>query len=152
MAVNLQERLRQEYTAALKARNEHTVAALRLLITQLKNAAIAKQHALSDEETLEVVRREVKKHRESVEAYEAAGRAERVAQEQAELSVLLAYLPKQLDAAALDAVIQDALAAEPAATSSDFGRLMKQVMERVRGQADGRMVSDALRAALQKRT
>jgi hypothetical protein len=114
---------------------------LRMAIAAAQNAAKDKRQPLSDEETLDVVAREVKKRRESIAAYRSAGRDDLAAKEQAEIDVLAPYLPAQLGEDEVRALVTDAIAASGASSPRDMGRVMSQLMPRVKGRADGKLVS-----------
>jgi uncharacterized protein YqeY len=111
------------------------------VIAAAQNAAKAKRAPLSDEEALEVIGREVKKRRESVQAYGDAGRADLAAAEQAEIDILTPYLPAQIGEDEIRALAADAVAATGATSQRDLGRVMAQLMPRVKGRADGKLVN-----------
>ncbi len=148
MAETLKDRLAGEMRAALKAGERVRLGALRLLAAAVKNREVEVRHELSDDEVVEVARREAKRRREAIEAYEGAGREDRAAVERQELEVLAAYLPADLGEAELDAIIDEAVAAAEAAGPGDLGKVMGSVMAKVRGRADGRRVQEKVRARL----
>src|SRR5919108_3043516 len=92
----LREKIAEEMRAAMKAREQARVATLRMLMTAVKNTEVEKLHELSDDEVVEVIAREAKRRRESIEAFEKGGRSDLVEKETAELRVLEAYLPDKL--------------------------------------------------------
>jgi uncharacterized protein YqeY len=115
-----------------------------MAIAAAQNAAKDKRAPLTDDETLEVIGREVKKRRESVQAYKAytaAGRTDLADAEVAEIGILTPYLPEQLSTDEIRALAADAVAATGATSSRDLGRVMSQLMPRVKGRADGKLVS-----------
>jgi uncharacterized protein len=126
--------------AAMKERRADEVAALRLVLSALKSAAIEARHDLSDEEAVAVLRREARKRREAEQAYREAGRTERADQEAFELEVIGRYLPAALDPAELAGLVDEAVAATDASGPKDVGRVMGQVMPKVKGRADGNEV------------
>jgi uncharacterized protein len=126
--------------AAMKERRADEVAALRLVLSALKSAAIEARHDLSDEEAVAVLRREARKRREAEQAYREAGRTERADQEAFELEVIGRYLPAALDPAELAGLVDEAVAATGAGGPKDVGRVMGQVMPKVKGRADGNEV------------
>jgi uncharacterized protein len=145
---SLKARLADEQRAALKAGERVRLSALRLLSAAITNREVEVGHALTDEEFEEVVRREVKRRREAVEAYAAAGREDRAATERAEQEVLEAYLPAGLSEAEIDALVEDAVAALSASGPGDVGKVMGHVMRRAKGRADGRVVQAKVRERL----
>jgi uncharacterized protein len=126
--------------AAMKERRADEVAALRLVLSALKSAAIEARHDLSDEEAVAVLQREARKRREAEQAYREAGRTERADQEAFELEVSGRYLPAALDPAELAGLVDEAVAATDASGPKDVGRVMGQVMPKVKGRADGNEV------------
>lgn len=144
----LKERIGSEMRDAMKARDQSRVATLRLLMAAVKNAEVELRHELSDDEVLGVVAREAKRRRESIEAFEKGGRDDLVAKESAELEVLEAYLPEQLGEEELAGLVDEAIAETGAAGAKDMGRVMKAVMPKVKGRADGSIVSAMVRSRL----
>jgi uncharacterized protein YqeY len=112
-----------------------------MVIAAAQNSAKDKRAALTDEETVEVITREVKKRRESVQAYSAAGRTDLADAELAQIDILTPYLPEQLGADEIRVLAAEAVASSGATSSRDMGRVMAQLMPRVKGRADGKLVS-----------
>jgi uncharacterized protein YqeY len=103
---------------------------------------------LSDDEVVAVLTREVKTRRESVEAFRKGGRDDLAAKEAAEIAVLQGYLPEQLDDAAIQALVDEAIAATGAQSARDLGKVMGWLSPRTRGRADGKRVSELVAQAL----
>lgn len=146
----LKARLHTDLNAAMKARDELTVATLRMALTAVTTEEVAGKSAreLSDDEVLRVLAREAKKRREAAEAFTAAGRAELAAREQAEGTVLDRYLPAQLGDDELVRLVAAAIAEVGASSPRDMGAVMKAVQPRIGGRADGKRVSDEVRRQL----
>jgi hypothetical protein len=123
---------------------------LRMVIAAAQNAAKAKRTPLTDEETEAVIAREVKKRRESIAAYQGAGRDDLADQEQAEIDILTPYLPEQLSEDEIRALVDQAIAATGARSPQDMGRLMGQLMPTVKGRADGKLVRAVVEQELAK--
>lgn len=142
--------LREDLTAALRARDQVRTGTLRMTLAAVQNAEVAgkEHHELSDDEVLQVITKEAKKRRESAEAYEQAGREELAATERAELAILTEYLPQQLSDAEIDALIQQAIAQTGADGMAAMGSVMKIVQPQTAGRADGKKVAAAVRSAL----
>jgi len=134
--------------AAMKAREATRVSTLRMLMAAMKNTQVEKGHELDDDEVIEVISREAKRRRESMEAFEKGGRAELVEKEGAELAVLETYLPEKLSDDELSRLVDDAIAETGASSPKEMGQVMKAVMPKVKGRADGAAVSAAVRARL----
>lgn len=122
---------------AMKQRRGDEVTALRLALSALKSAAIEARRDLSDEEAVAVLQREARKRREAEQAYREAGRTERADREAFELEVIGRYLPAALDPAELARLVDDAVAATGASGPRELGKVMGQVMPKVKGRADG---------------
>ena len=142
------ERIRADQKQAMKASARARLSALRLIANDLHNRRIELGRDLSDEEAIEVLTRALKKRREAEEQYARAGRADRAAAEAAEADVIREYLPEPIDPAALDALIEAAIAETGAASVRDMGRVMGQLMAQVKGRVDGAEVSRRVRERL----
>ncbi|MGE5226018.1 MAG: GatB/YqeY domain-containing protein [Planctomycetaceae bacterium] len=145
---SLKDRLHQEMTAAMKAGDRPRLGALRMLAAAVTNREKEVLHDLTDDEVREVAAKEVKKRTESLEIFEQAGRPELADKERAEREVLLAYAPEQLDEAAVDALVDEAIGATGASGPQDFGKVMGLVMGKAKGRVDGSVVQQKVRARL----
>jgi uncharacterized protein YqeY len=146
--VTTAERVERDLIEALRARDSTRLATLRLLKTAAKNAEVAKREPLTEDEYQAIVRRQVKMRREAATEYDRGNRPEQAAQERAELALLEAYLPAQLDADALSALVAQAIAETGASGPRDLGKVMSQVMQAAQGRADGAQVSQMARTLL----
>jgi uncharacterized protein len=146
----LKDRLKDDLTTSMKARDELRTATLRMVLTAIGNEEVAGTAArtLSADEELKVVTREAKKRREAAEAFRSGGAEDRAARELAEQDVLSAYLPAQLSDDELSALVAEAVAATGASGPSAMGAVMKAVGPEVAGRAEGGRVAAAVRAAL----
>ena len=114
---------------------------LRMAVSAAYNVEKRNQHPLTDDEFLAVLTREVKTRRESVEAYQAAGRTDLADKEQAEIDILAAYLPQALSEAEIGALVDEGIAATGATSARDLGKVMGWLSPRTRGRADGKVMS-----------
>jgi hypothetical protein len=137
------DQVRTDITTAMKAREPDTVGALRLLLSELQKAA---KEGSSDE--LAVLRRERKRRLEAASQFRDGGRPELAEREEAEAEMIDGYLPAELDDAELDKIIQSAIAETGASSPKDMGGVMKAVMARAEGRADGKRASARVREAL----
>ena len=119
-----------------------------MLFRSIKNAEIAARGPLDDAAVERVLKGIVKQHRESVEQFEAAGRADRAADERAEMAIVEEYLPEQLDTAAMEPVVVAVIAELGATEPKDMGAVMKAAMARLGSAADGKEVSAIVRRLL----
>ena len=106
--MSLLEKLDNDFKEALKAQAAEKLLVLRLVRSAIKNFEIAKQASASDQDVVAILQREIKQHRETIEGFKKAGRGEEVAKQEAEISLLQAYLPPQLSADELKEVIEKA--------------------------------------------
>ena len=144
----LLERLQADTKDAMKARDSERVQNLRLFVNAVQNEAKAKQRDLEDAEVVTVLQREKKKRIEAAEAFEGAGHADRAAVERGQSDLLDGYLPEQLTARQLDDLVNTAISEVGAEGPSAMGAVMKAVMPKVAGRADGKEVSAAVNRAL----
>jgi uncharacterized protein YqeY len=146
----LPDRIQADLTAAMKSRDRETASALRLVLAEIRNLRVAEGHRgeVTDEETVGLLTREAKKRTEAAETYEAAGRADLAAGERRLLEVVRRYLPEQLGAEELGALVDEAIAEAGASGPGDLGRVMSAVMPKVRGRADGKQVNALVRERL----
>jgi hypothetical protein len=145
---NLKSEIQAQTHQAMKAGDKLRVGALRLLSAAIKNKEIELRHELSDDEVRDVAGKEVKKCTESIEAFDAAGRTELADKERAEREVLSVYAPAQLGEEAVDALVDEALAATGATSVKEMGKVMGFVMAKAKGQVDGGVVQQKVRAKL----
>ena len=129
--------LQADMKTAMKAGDAKRLSAIRMLISAVRYVSIDKPD-MTDEDMLEVLRREAKKRRESVDAYTAAGRTEQAEVEQFELVLIESYLPAQMDETTVRAKVKEVLGATH---YDNFGLAMQGVMKELKGKADGGLVS-----------
>jgi uncharacterized protein YqeY len=139
--VSLTEQLQADMKTAMRGGDTLRRDTLRMAMAAAQNAAKDKRAPLTDEETLEILGREVKKRRESIAVYESAGRHDLAAKEQAEIDILVPYLPEQLGEDEIRALAREAVVASGATSPKDMGRVMSGLMPKIKGRADGKLVS-----------
>lgn len=144
----LKQKAHEEMTAALRAGERVRLGALRMFVAAITNREKELRRELSDDEVREVAAKEVKKRLESIEAFESAGRLELAEKERAEREVLEPYAPEQLDEAAIDALIDDAIASTGATSVKEMGKVMGAVMGKAKGAVDGTVVQRKVRERL----
>jgi uncharacterized protein YqeY len=142
------DRIRQQMTDAMKAGDKTRVSVLRMFVSAIRYREDELGHELTDEEITEVAAKEVKKRSESIEAFDGAGRTELAAQERAEREIIAVWAPAQLDDAAVDALVNEAIADTGASMMQDLGKVMTFVMGKAQGQVDGKVVQQKVRARL----
>jgi uncharacterized protein YqeY len=142
--MTFQERLDSDLKEAMRARDNTKLGVLRMLKSALKYAAIAKsgtEAELSDAETAQVIRKQVKQRQDSIESFEKGGRAELANKEKEELSILNAYLPQPMSGDELAKVVRETIAEVGATSKAQMGMVMKASQAKVAGRADGKTLS-----------
>ena len=150
MVISLKERLDGDLKDAMRNKDSIRRTVLRTIISEIRNAEIAKQEALDDEGVLVVMTKQAQQRRDSIEAFKSASRSDLVESESAELKIISGYLPEQLSEDEIEVVITEVISQVEAKGSSDMGKVMKEVMQRVRGRADGKMVSAIVTSRLKE--
>ena len=146
--MSLVDRLQEDMKLALKSKDELRLSTIRLLRSSVGYARIEKGRELTDDEVLDVLSRAAKQRRETIEAAEAGGRSDVAAREKAELQIITGYLPKQLDEAEIEATARQIAAEVGAADIKDRGKVMGPLMQRIRGQADGKLAGQIVEKIL----
>ena len=145
----LVEQVTQDIAAAMRQKDQATLAPLRMLKAALMNREVAKGQGLTDAEALQVVSSLVKQRRDSIEQFTAGGRNDLATREAAEIELLQRYLPPAADEGAIAAAIEAAVAETGAAGPKDMGKVMKAVTARLGGlTVDGRTLSEAVKKRL----
>jgi uncharacterized protein YqeY len=143
------DKISQDLTAAMRAKDQLRLGTLRMTKAALMNREVEKKRALDDAESQQVVAGMIKQRRDSIEQFRSGGRPELADKEQAEITILEAYLPPPMDAAELEGLVADAIAEAGATSPKDMGRVMKGVMARLAGRAaDGKIVSELVKKKL----
>lgn len=142
--------LQNDLKQAQLDRNEVKVSTLRLLLSEIKNAEIAKGSALSDEDIITIVQREVKKRKEAAIGFRNGGREESALKEESELKILETYLPAQMSIEELTKVVDETINELGASSITDMGKVIGSVMGKVKGKAEGSSVSALVKEKLSK--
>ena len=152
--MSIKERITQDLKDAMKAREKTRLGVLRMLKARMLEAEVEQRgtkgpdYQLGDSEALSAIASYAKQRKDSIESYRQAGRADLVAQEEAELAVVQGYLPKQLSADEIRAMAKEAVAECGAQGPKDMGGVMKVLMPRLKGAADGKLVNEIVRSLL----
>lgn len=151
MAETLDTRLVEDMKAAMRARDEARVAAIRYLRSAAKNRQIELGRPLTDEELTDVIKKQAKQRQDAVEQFRAAGRTALAAKEQADLDVLTSYLPQQMGQTEVEEVARAVIAELGAAGPADMRRVMPALLARLGDRADGRMASQVASTLLRNK-
>jgi hypothetical protein len=146
--MNLNEQLIEAMKTAMKARESLRLNAIRLIRTAIKNREIDERRALDDQEVIGVLSTLVKQRKESAQVYREGGRPELAEKEEQELAIIQEFLPTQLGEEEIRAIIEAAVNETGAASMKDMGKVMKVVTGKTLGRADGRLVSELVKARL----
>ncbi len=149
--MSLVERIDQDIKEALKAREKDRLIVLRGLKSDLKYKQIEKHEELTEEDVIGVLSSLAKKRRESIEQFQKGGREDLVAKEQAELAIITSYLPEQLNEDKLREIVREAIAESGVDSPQKVGLVMKLVMPKIKGQADGKLVNKLATEILAKK-
>lgn len=148
---SIYEEITDQMKTAMRGKDTVALGALRGLKTALQNAQIAKGNVhdeLPQEEVMTVIRKQIKQREDSIAMFEQAGRAEAADKEKAEIAVLSAFLPKEMDEAEILPILEAVIAELGAATKKDMGRVMKEMQARTEGRAPGKVLSKLVGARL----
>ena len=140
--MNLYERLQNDMKAAMKSGETVRLSVLRMLISAIKLMEIDKKlKNIEDTDVSQILQKQIKQHKDSIEQFEKGNRRDLVDKEKSELTILETYMPKQMGEDELTAMIKEAIAETGAATKADTGKVMKAVLEKARGRTDGKSVN-----------
>ena len=145
---DMYDRLTADMKAAMKARDMGAVNTIRGVIAKVKDLTVNAGKEITDDAVMGVLAKAVKQRDESIAQFEAAGRAELAASEKTERDLLKKYLPAQLSEEEVATAVKAVIAELGAVSKKDMGRVMKETMARLKGQADGKLVSKLVGAAL----
>lgn len=150
MEANLLGKIKSDLLSSLKAGDKFRADTLRFLLSVIHNAEIAKGkgETLTGEELAELLQKQVRRHRESIEAYKKGDRADLIEKEEKELEVIRTYLPKQLSDEEIEKLAKEAIKEVGASGPQDMGKVMGALMPKVKGKADGSAVSRVVKELL----
>lgn len=147
--MTLMARISEDIAAAMRGKDQARLAPLRMAKAALMNREVEKGRALDEAEAQQVIASLIKQRRDSIEQFRKGGREDLAAKETAEIQTLESYLPPAMEAGAVEAAVDEAIAETGAATAKDMGRVMKAVMARLAGRAvDGKAVNELVRRKL----
>lgn len=145
----LQEKITKDMTQAMKEQNKFALSVLRMLKSALQLEKISKNHDLSDEEVINVIKKQVKARKDSIVEYEKYEKQDEVAKLKQEIEVLSAYLPAELSEAEIDKALDEIFVELQPASIKDMGKVMKEATTRIGTVADMSLVSKKVKAKLQ---
>lgn len=147
--MSLKDQIQKDLIENMKAKNEAAVGAIRMLKTAIMKFETAGEAKIAnDEEIIQLVNKEIKQRKDSIEQFEKGNRPELAAKEKAEMAFLEKYMPAQMSEDEIKAVIKEGMAATGASTKADLGKLMGAIMPKVKGKADGGLVNRLVQSML----
>jgi uncharacterized protein YqeY len=146
--MSLSERLSEDMKHAMKAKDKVRLSVIRMVRSAMKNREIETGAPLDDEGILAVIQKELKQRRDSLQAFESAGRTDLAEEARQEIEILTSYLPEPLTEEDLRRLAAEVIAEVGAKGKSDMGKVMSALMPKVRGRADGRVVQQVVQSLL----
>ncbi len=144
----LLEKLQEEMKKALKSGDKDRLSVIRMLISEIKKVQIDQKKELSDEEIIKILSKYAKQRKESIQQYKKAGREDLVEKEQKELQIVQEFLPAPLSEEEIEKLVEEAIKETGASSMKDMGKVIKAVMERAGGRAEGSTVSKIVKSKL----
>ena len=150
--MELLKKINDDLIASMKSRDDLKTTTLRMIKSSIKNAEIAKRGKgeLTEDDVLGVLSTMVKQRKDSVEQYQNANRNDLADKESAEISIIQAYLPEQLSVEEIDEIIKTAIRDAGVTSAKEMGKLMKELMPKVKGKADGKLVNQRVKELIEK--
>ena len=146
--MSLLDQIHSDLKEAMKAKDSIRLGALRLILTAVKNKEKELRRELEEREVLQIVSNQIKQRKDSIEQYRKSGREDVVQKEEQELEILQAYMPQQLSEEELEKLVTETIKEVGATSVKDLGKVMKAIMPRIAGRADGKVVNQMVRAQL----
>ncbi|WP_027091134.1 GatB/YqeY domain-containing protein [Cohnella thermotolerans] len=147
--MSLAERLNEDMKQAMKAQDKFRLSAIRMVRASVKNQEIELRRPLEDNEVLDILSREVKQRKDSLQEFTKAGRDDLAKDLQAEIDIIAQYLPQQLTEEEIKAIVTQTIQETGASSKADMGKLMGALMPKVKGRADGKLVNQIVQQQLQ---
>jgi uncharacterized protein YqeY len=146
--MSLQQRIESAMRDAMRARDARRTQTLRMAMAAAQNKRIELRRDLTDADMLDVVGKQIKQRRESIEMFRRGGREEKAADEEAEAAILAEFLPEQLSEEEVEALVRRAIADSGASSPAEMGRVMGLLVPQTKGRVDGRALSETVRRLL----
>ncbi|WP_028549223.1 GatB/YqeY domain-containing protein [Paenibacillus sp. UNC451MF] len=146
--MSLSEKLNEDMKLAMKSQAKFKLTVIRMVRAAIKNIEIDQRKTLDDQEVLDVLSREIKQRKDSLQEFEKAGRDDLAETVKAEIEILMEYLPQQLTEEEVKAIVQQTIQEVGASSKADMGKVMGALMPKVKGRADGKVVNQAVQQLL----
>jgi uncharacterized protein len=151
---NIKDKVTSDMKVAMREKRADELSVLRMLLAAIKNRQIevaSASHELTDEQETEVVKNEIKKRKDAIEMYEQGGREDLAAKERGEIAFLTQFMPEQMGEDEIERIVRETVGEMGEVNMADFGKVMGQVMSRVKGKADGEVVRDTVKKVLSEK-
>jgi uncharacterized protein YqeY len=147
--MSLSERLNEDMKQAMRSQEKFKLSVIRMVRSSIKNLEIDLKRSLDDNEVLDILAREVKQRKDSLQEFEKAGREDLAEQVKAEIEIIGEYLPQQLTEEEIKVIVQQTIQEVGASSKADMGKVMSALMPKTKGRADGKLVNQAVQQFLQ---
>ncbi|CAG7619895.1 GatB/YqeY domain-containing protein [Paenibacillus allorhizosphaerae] len=146
--MSLSEKLNDDMKLAMKSQDKFKLSVIRMVRAAIKNIEIDQRKTLDDQEVLDVLNREIKQRKDSLQEFEKAGREDLAEGLRAEVAILMDYMPQQLSEEEVKAIVQQTIQEVGASSKADMGKVMGALMPKVKGRADGKIVNQFVQQLL----
>jgi len=146
--MSLSDRLNDDMKLAMKSQDKFKLSVIRMVRAAIKNIEIDQRKPLEEQEVLDVLNREVKQRKDSLQEFEKAGREDLAETLKAEIVILMEYMPQQLSDEEVKAIVQQTIQEVGASSKADMGKVMSALMPKVKGRADGKVVNQFVQQLL----
>ncbi|MFD2612742.1 GatB/YqeY domain-containing protein [Paenibacillus gansuensis] len=147
--MSLSERLNDDMKQAMRDQDKFKLSVIRMIRSAVKNLEIDLKRSLDDNEVLDILAREIKQRKDSLQEFEKAGRDDLASQVKAEIEIIGQYLPQQLTEEEIKVIVQQTIQEVGASSKADMGKVMSALMPKTKGRADGKLVNQAVQQFLQ---
>jgi uncharacterized protein len=146
--MSLNDRLNEDMKQAMRSQDKFRLSVIRMVRSSIKNIEIDQRKSLDDQEVLDVLNREIKQRKDSLQEFDKAGRQDLVEQLKQELAILADYMPQQLSEDEVKEIVQQTIQEVGASSKADMGKVMGALMPKVKGRADGKLVNQIVQQSL----
>lgn len=146
--MSLSERLNEDMKQAMKSQDKFKLSVIRMVKASIKNLEIDQHKTLDDNEVLDVLSREIKQRKDSLQEFKQAGRDDLVQKLEAEIAILMEYMPQQLSEEEIKVIVQQTIQEVGATSKANMGKVMGALMPKVKGRADGKLVNQLVQQSL----
>ena len=147
--MSLSERLNEDMKQAMKSQDKFRLSVIRMIRSAIKNIEIEQKRALNDDEVIDILSREIKQRKDSLQEFDKAGRVDLAENVKVEIAIIGEYLPKQLSEEEIKVIVQETIQEVGASSKSEIGKVMGALMPKVKGRADGKLVNQWVQKLLQ---